>query len=367
MDILDLFKTLAEEPDKLGKRGVAVAKLCISIIFACFLYRTFIGPYILIDFASIGQYAEFIVSGRLLLALLFLWLSHIALYTLGAELTFWILKGILRRQMKFKKLSKGEGALLRKALVWREYIEFDQNGNINAGDRVEELYFIIETFGNEEDDSEAQLIKHSLIRDAWQLCFSFSIVYFFILPYHEHTVIINRLIEIGLILIPATYVAMERLTELFSSKRIDMLNVLTFLIFKREIHKQLNAIGSIPYKKGEGEPTSEYIRVAGREFIFTIYDRTQEIETSTIKQYLTKIKTMGCPMVIFSRIPAGEQAKELFRAVEDDLILVYFEDQVDLKESFWRQQMNKKKGRIVHTQKSQPNLGKNEPSPHKFH
>jgi hypothetical protein len=55
MDILDVFKTLAEEPDKVGKRAVAAAKLCISVIFAGWLYQHLIGPYELIDFTKLNE------------------------------------------------------------------------------------------------------------------------------------------------------------------------------------------------------------------------------------------------------------------------------------------------------------------------
>ncbi len=141
MDILDIFKTLAEEPGKVGKRGIAAAKLCTNLIFAAYLYRIFIGPYVLINFAELSQYAEFLLSGRFLLGLLFLWISNVLLFNLGADLSFLGIKSFLNRKLTVRSLSVKENLLIRKVLVWRKYIEFDPaSKKVGAGQRIDELY-----------------------------------------------------------------------------------------------------------------------------------------------------------------------------------------------------------------------------------
>jgi hypothetical protein len=282
-----------------------------------------------------------------LLGLLFLSISHLFFYVFGSDTAFWLLKGIFRRLLVFSKPSPRENAVLRKGMLWRKYIVFNPvTKQITAGERIEELYAIIETFASEEEDAPVELLKDSLIRDAWQLCFAFSIIYFVVPPFHHFATTINHLIIAGLVLIPYLYVAIDQITAALIKRKANFLHALRFLVFQRDVYQQLNELGSTPYtKNAKTIQQPEYIRMVIAEYLLVLYDRAQPIDDTVIKHYLDRVKKMACPMVVFSQVPPTETAGRLLHAVEGDLTPIHFPDEIDIKGTFWKQQMEKHKMR----------------------
>jgi hypothetical protein len=278
-----------------------------------------------------------LLSGRFLLGLLFLWISNVLLFNLGADLSFLGIKSFLNRKLTVRSLSAKENLFTRKVLVWRKYIEFDPaSKKVGAGQRIDELYELIERFGSSEEEDPIPKLKDSLARDVWQLCFGFALIYFLVLPYHNIAVCVNWFIVVCLVMTPIAYVGIEKISEILTKSKTELIAAIKFLIFQREVLEQLNKLGCNPYKKTEESGQEEYISVAGIELILVIYNGRQSLDEFRLKSYYKLANEKGRPVALIMNSAITCKVQALAQAIEDSVLVYCFPDEVDLKETLWR-------------------------------
>ncbi len=202
----------------------------------------------------------------------------------------------------------------------------------------------IERFGSSEEEDPIPKLKDSLARDVWQLCFGFALIYFLVLPYHNTAVYVNWFIVVCLGMTPIAYVGIEKISEILTESKIELIAAIKFLIFQREVLEQLNKLGCNPYNNTEESGQEEYVRVAGIELILVIYNGRQSLDEVRLKSYYKLASEKGRPVALITNSAITSKVQALAQAFEDSVLVYFFPDEVDIKETLWRKFFYMKKG-----------------------
>ncbi len=68
---IDAIKLLLEEPGKILKAFLSLSKLLLTLVLTEWIYRKTFGNYHVIDFLSLPQWTEYLLSGRIFMCMIF--------------------------------------------------------------------------------------------------------------------------------------------------------------------------------------------------------------------------------------------------------------------------------------------------------
>jgi hypothetical protein len=338
MDILDIFKTFAEEPDKVSKRIINTAKLSINLIFASYLFEKVIGPYTLINFSEVQQWVNYALSGRLLLSLFFLVVSHLLLFNLGHAMVFWPLQRIFDAKIQFNKPVAEAGALIRYGLRLLKVVQYDQQSNKwMAGENIDDFSEFIQAFSSNGEESLVGELKHSILNDVWKLCFGFNIVYFIFLPFYKQTFLFDFILIFLLFAIPYFYVILSKLYLLGIKHKEKILQDVEALKTVRVIFETFKNAGSpITHCVDSIEGGSDdQIIFGGVKYILKMHFAIFPLHDSLLKSYKEEGERKKLPLIILSDQDISEEATKIMEDCTGAIIIVKWEKGIDLRGEIW--------------------------------
>ena len=124
--INDLLKILLDEPERIRALFIKFVKLVLSIILASHAYIWIIGPHKLINFTSIAQWVEFVISGRVLIVLLIFIASDFVIFSLLPAFTSGLLI-LVARKISYKGDFSDEQQTIIGLLKFLRIIEIEKD------------------------------------------------------------------------------------------------------------------------------------------------------------------------------------------------------------------------------------------------
>lgn len=244
----DLIKLLADEPEKVEKAVLKGIKVLLNILIAAWLYRMIVGPFYLFALDSYSEWEHFLLSGRLLICLLFYFLCEYLLFQ------FFTLPGYL-----FSKwLSSGDGKKRddeAKVILWFfDILRYEKKQDIpTPGKNIDVMLEITEAFGDPEARSEIESIRSTFISNVLDLYVCFLFVYAAILSPSIHTKALNILIITIALLLLLTYASIHIMIEYMKRNYLDVAKALSFVKINGLINSVLASYGISPAKPADGE------------------------------------------------------------------------------------------------------------------
>jgi ABC-type multidrug transport system fused ATPase/permease subunit len=172
----DLLKLFTEEPDKLQRLVFGFLKAMLTIVFAAFLYKTWVGPFQENLPSSLNGWMDYFSDGHLLLYLFMLAIGYFLLFELTTglfSLLILVLGLLVRKIFKFKDDDQ------RLALKLFDVLRFNKAGtDIRPGSNIEILYDISKTFESPGEKELATIIDKSTYTDIRNIYITFAVIYF---------------------------------------------------------------------------------------------------------------------------------------------------------------------------------------------
>lgn len=328
----DLIKLFADEPEKVEKAVLRCGKVLLNILIAAWLYKMIVGPYYLFALDSYSEWENFLLSGRVLICLLFYFLCDYLIFQI------FTLPGYLfaKRLSKGKNKKRDEEA--KAILSFFNVLKYEKEHEIpTPGKNIDVMVEITEAFGDPEASNEIESIRSTFISNVLDLYVYFVFVYTIILPSNIHTTGLNILIAaIGLLLF-STYASIHLVIEYMKRNHIIIGKSLSFIKINALINNVLASYGIYPTKPEDGEGLGKHraFTLRGKEYILCrpvtdiiVYQR----EDADLERLLKKRKKPGRVFMIITRQGILREAGLLQRKFANELVLIEYIADDDLRE-----------------------------------
>jgi len=260
----EFIKILADEPEKIQKIFLGGIKIIFSIVIGSILYKWMIGPFKVISLTEYEQLAQFIISGRILIVLLFYFISQYVIIPTANLLPQLIIYILSKWKLKIDNRD------LNKIISSFDIIRYSKENEIaSPGKNIDILYSLATLFEKEETKTEVMILKNSFIENIWNLYFLFFMLYFFLSPIKSHNNLLTGTILVVLLLIALTYVLMNSFIDFLHSNYKEIKEGLSYIKVNDQILKALKSY-YISLEKVEGEPVLskfKYFSYGKKEYI----------------------------------------------------------------------------------------------------
>jgi hypothetical protein len=175
--ISDILKILLEEPERIRSLFIKFVKLILSIILASHMYIWIIGPYHLINYLSIAQWVEFVMSGRVLIVLLIFIVSDFVIFSFLPGFTSGLLIWIARKT-SYKGDGKEERHFIRWFLKIFNIIEYDETSKkVLAGPNAKVFESALEYMVHDEGRDDFHQMKNSFLNEIVHSYLIFTLIF----------------------------------------------------------------------------------------------------------------------------------------------------------------------------------------------
>lgn len=223
--MIETFKILIEEPEKLKKYIVFLIRFIIIFIFSSLLYTNIFGEYELLDYKKLTFFTDlynFFISGKILIVALIYLSCKVVIFDIATEIPASLLRGVVNFTTRNKSNFK-DSQLIRFVLSSFGILSIDEKSkNVSLGKNYKLFYDILSVYHKKEAKKDIQGIKHSLMNETLHSYFAFAILFFFFMDFH-HSSLLTTLVLLGLLLSSISYFGISIIIEFFDINAAELL------------------------------------------------------------------------------------------------------------------------------------------------
>lgn len=239
--MIELLKTLTEEPAKVRKFIIFCLKIILNSIVTSKLYTGFYGHYKILNWKEINLWQDifdFFVSGQVL-AVVFLFLfSKVLLFDILSELPSLILNYIKRTNKD--NLGIFNKGILRDFLLLFKVIRQDsQSKKVTIGHNFNIFYTILADFQKKSTKEEVNNLTHSFLSEIVTIYFIFLIVFYGFTDI-DFNLFIDSIFILGFLFFSITYIYTYKLITFFIENDSEIFRAISTLYFEDLISKSLS-------------------------------------------------------------------------------------------------------------------------------
>ncbi len=328
--MIEIIKILLEQPERLRKFGLFVIKCFLNIIFASKIYIWTFGNYYLINIADFQAWTEFILSGRILICILFYITSEFLLFFLLPIISTapldWIAGTIYSG-----KPDRNEGKLVRWLLKIGKVISIDEKTKkVSAGKNTEQFQEFVALFEDKESKKEIISLKNSLLNEILHTYFVFLVLYVFVIKIHSP--VVNGIVIAGCIILPLFYWEVCLFIEYMNKNSKNLLYGLKGLKFEKLIYDIFRDIGVYPMDvdKPQEKGYLKSIFHNKKEYILEFQYGKRPVSEFTIGYCRDKFLKAEKGMIFITNNELTRNAQDLADEFKKSLLVITFKDEADL-------------------------------------
>jgi hypothetical protein len=327
----DLIKIFAEEPEKIEKAVLRGVKILLNVLIAAWLYKLIIGPFYLFPLNSYGEWESFLLSGRILICLLFYFICEYLIFQL------FTLPGYLLSLLVIKIDGPNKQEDIQTLLKIFGILKYDKEKDLPMpGKNIDILLEVSKAFQNEETKSEIEAVRSTFISNVLDIYSSFVTIYFIILPTSIHTVGLTTLVIVILVLLLVFYAVIHGMIEYMSKHYENILQSLFFIKINGLLYSVLASYGIYPSKpsKNEGINKCRVFYRGAKEYILCrpITNKQMLIHGDAEIERLIQKKQQPERMFI---VVAGEgilnDSRNIRTKYSHELLLIEYKNENDLR------------------------------------
>lgn len=315
--MIETFKILIEEPEKLRKYLVFMIRFILSSIFASILYSNIFGEYELLSYKNDLFWSDlyhFFITGRIMIVILFYLTCKIILFDILAEIPASLLRGIVNRVTRNKSHFK-DSLPIRLILSYIGILSIEsKTKKVSLGKNYEQFYDLLSIYQDKEGKEEIHNIKNSLMNETLHSYFVFTILFFCNMNLTQFH-LLTTMVVIGLILSSLSYFSLSLIIEFFEINGAELLFGLN--LFKQEkfvtsflIEHHIKIIDN----EGNTNQLSKKIDFKNAEYSLEFYPGKSKIVSHMIKKIINKTTNSNLAgTFIITDKPLSRTAKKLLK------------------------------------------------------
>lgn len=316
--MIETFKILIEEPEKLKKFIVLIIRIILISIFTSLFYSYIFGIYELLDYKSNGFWNDlyhFFITGRVLIVALIYLTCKVILFDVFAELLASLFRGFVNKVTNNKSHFK-DSFLIRFVLNSFGILSIDtKTKKVSLGKNYEQFYDILSLYQDKEGKNEIHGIKNSLMNETLHSYFVFTILFFFFLDLTQFQ-LLTAMAIIGLILTSLSYFSLCIIIEFFEINAAELLFGLNLFKQEKIVTSFLNE-HHIQIIDNEERPNqlSKRINFKNAEYSLEFYPGKSKIMSHMVKRMLNRTTNNNLAgTIIITDKPISEASRKLLKA-----------------------------------------------------
>ncbi|MES2373367.1 MAG: hypothetical protein V4557_12355 [Bacteroidota bacterium] len=331
---IDAIKLLLEEPGKILQAFLSLSKLLLTLVFTEWIYRKAFGNYQVIDFTSLLQWKEYLLSGRIFMCMIFFALTYLFLfYVLPglSSLPFQLINYLIKKPIK---IGKTEGALIFRFLRMFKLLDYDEEKQrILTMEKTDELLEFIKAIVHKEARSEVSRYKDTLISDLGHTYFVFIIFYFTILPGLQANRFVSEMVIAVFILILFFYMSASLAFEIVQTIAHDLIVITKMAIYDNIIERNLRMAGlKVGYPADKTKPQIVSIYHNSQVYDLKYFPEQIPVDIKLVKQCIEMAKEGLKKMIVFTDQEVYPQAIEAAVLNSQHIQIITFTGREELTE-----------------------------------
>lgn len=327
----EIFKMLLNEPEKIKANIISVIKLFLTLVFAEWLYRYFIGLYHLINFLSLTEWIEFILKGRVFVCILTFCVSYILLFYLLpmiSALPFWM----LAKAMKLPNgLDKNDSGVIRWVLRTFQLLDINEKeGRLVVMKNTDILRDIVRAFSEKESKKEARLLKDTLMSEIGHTYFVFCVLYFLIFKSFSSVHYLNTIVITGFVLIVLFYASASIFIDLMHKISKDLIFIIDWAYYEESMIETMKEAGFFLRASEQKFKGIWQFSYEEKKYVIKCNIDKRPINDRMIKHCAEIAKEANAKFIILSSVVVLESALKAQNENLDSVMVKYFEDEADL-------------------------------------
>lgn len=332
--MIELVKTLAEEPAKRKKVLIFYIRMVLSSIAAKALYIHFFGDYQLINFYDKNIFSlvfDFFVSGRIVVVGFLYLFCYVLLFEIVSLIPPLALNYFTRGKSTKMQLDSGviAGHLLFFSVIKRN----SKTREVSVGKNFDEYYYELLEYEESATKEEVHSYKTSLL-------FEILTTYFIgILVFYYFTTIdlpktLDWIFVVGLIFLVIFYINICWLINLFERNSKELISLLHTLKVEEIVNSSLKQfeVAFTDSKKEPGLFFSKTVTINNTNKLLIYYGTNLDLGSRYINDAIQGADQMKIPEVILlSNTSATQKAENLIQKNKEHLTIVQFTTEDDLK------------------------------------
>lgn len=323
--MIEIIKALLEEPEKLKKYGLYLARVILNLIFASKLFIWIIGNYHFIDIESLGAWGEFVLSGRILVCCFLYLISDVILFQallsipdLGLDLLF--------KSAYYDNSKRTDRKFIEWVLQKTQVITIDKESKkVFPGKNIGTLYGLLKVFRNEESLDLILKFKRSVINEILHTYCVFLIIYFWVIDF-PHYDFVSRAILIGLVFILFFCFGLLWLMDFMYKNSEKLFFDVQLIINEHEVSSCLLSHGffsSIERKR----KYEKYDHYDNEKSIYVIKYGNRPISSSLIQEFERKYITQKTRVILISNSGITKNASIYLDKLKAELLIINLDDE----------------------------------------
>lgn len=315
--MIETFKILIEEPERLKKIIVFLIRFIIVSIFSSILYTNIFGAYVLLDFKNpvfLTDLYMFFISGKILIVLLIYLFCKVAVFDILAEIPASLLRGLVNVTTRNKSNFK-DSQLVRYVLSSFGILTIDEKAKqVSLGKNYEIFYDMLTVYQQKEARKEIDGIKNSLMNETLHSYFAFAILFFFYTNFYLSP-LLTVLVLTGLLVSSIAYFGISIVIEFFDINAAE-------LLFGLKLYRQEKFVVSflkenfitIIDDEETRDQLSKKINFKGEEFSLVFYPGKTKIMSHMIRRLVNRTANNNLAgAIIITDKPVTDTGKKLLR------------------------------------------------------
>jgi hypothetical protein len=271
---------------------------------------------------------DFILTGRVLICLFLFFATEYIIIPILNSIAY--LPVFLVTKIKVEIDRKD----FRQILHLLGIVKFKKGSEIPVpGKNIDILYDLSALFAEEGIKDEVNTLKNSVIQNVWNVYFTFSVVYFFILRSHTYGSTVTTIVIIGLILIVIVYGIINGFFEYMLKNYEQLIAGLSFIKLNNSINTILGYYGIYPVAGKNGLGKFQTFEFNNKEYVLVVPKFYQgKVADVEIQRLLTKRgKEARVFILIVSNDDFSGDLSLLSLTNHDSLIMIKYSDQKNLE------------------------------------
>jgi hypothetical protein len=328
--INELIKIFADEPEKIEKAVLRCVRMLLNILIAAWIYKMAIGRFYLFSLDSISEWEDFLLSGRILICLLFYFISEYIIFPV------FTLPGYLLALLLTKISGVHNNRDIFSLLKLFGILKLENEGDPPVpGKNFDVLVDLSKALETEDARSEVEALKSTFISNVLDLYTSFVVLYFLVLPDSIRTTALTTVIIVVLCLMLAIYAFIHGLIDYLKKHFEEILTSISFIKIHGLIQGVLSSFGIYPVKPAKGEGIGKcrvFIR-NGIEYVFCrpFTDKLMLQDENEIERLLQKRSKPGRTFVVFVAGGILSDGAGIQSRHPNDLLLFEYSSEDDLR------------------------------------
>ncbi len=336
--MIELLKTLVDEPEKINKILIKLLKASLAGILSIYLYDNILNASSIEQLSDPTQWLALYRDGNVILGVFIYLISYIILFNFLPILTngiFPLCKRIARKLIKSSDngMWKAIGVYLRFFKVIHRPIE---NKRGKAGKNFDKFYEIFKEVLRKDIISEMSSFNHSLVNNIFNIFSAFLFLYYFILPIKVDSTYLSICISIFAFFGIIIYVSIGLFVDYISKHTKDMKYLLKWLKTEELIFQTFNELG-VQIQESQNHLVvgyEDFFFLNDKEYILVFAYSNPPLAVALIENCKGIIeKYTDKELLLLSNKELSSDAEEYFKKSENGrLHFIHFKKMSDLRQ-----------------------------------